>query len=99
MERLGFIPLAVSMAGMYFGNADGTVAELSAAYFAELDALEDDGAVAPGVSNATLYAAIRHAVGHLGGGLGSNSPDEMRIAQAATQGLVAVMNAVIAYAV
>lgn len=82
VERLGFIPLAVTMAGMYFGNADGTVAELSAAYFAELDALEDDGAVPPGVSNTTLYAAIRHAVSHLGEGLGSNSPDEMRIAQA-----------------
>lgn len=82
VQRLGFIPLAVSMAGMYFGNADGTVTELSAAYFAELDALEDEGAVPPGVSNATLYAAIRHAVGHLGDGLGSNSPDEMRIAQA-----------------
>ncbi|MCX2934922.1 hypothetical protein ORI20_32170 [Mycobacterium sp. CVI_P3] len=80
--RLGFIPLAVSMAGMYFGNANGTVAELSAEYFAELDALEDEGAVPPGVSNATLYAAIRHAVSHLGDGLGSNSPDEMRIAQA-----------------
>jgi len=82
VERLGFIPLAVSMAGMYFGNAAGTVTELSAAYFAELDALEDEGAVPPGVSNSTLYAAIRHAVGHLGDGLGSNSPDEMRIAQA-----------------
>ena len=82
VERLGLIPLAVSMAGMYFGNADGTVAELSAAYFAELDALEDEGAVPPGVSNATLYVAIRHAVGHLGDGLGSNSPNEMRIAQA-----------------
>ncbi|MCP9271247.1 hypothetical protein [Mycolicibacterium arenosum] len=82
VNRLGLIPLAVSMAGTYFGNADGTVAELSAAYFAELDALEDEGAVPPGVSNATLYAAIRHAVGHLGDGLGSNSPDEMRIAQA-----------------
>ncbi|MFW3120265.1 hypothetical protein MMAG44476_21222 [Mycolicibacterium mageritense DSM 44476 = CIP 104973] len=82
VNRLGLIPLAVSMAGMYFGNADGTVAELSSAYFAELDALEDEGAVPPGVSNSTLYAAIRHAVGHLGDGLGSNSPDEMRIAQA-----------------
>lgn len=82
VDRLGSIPLAVSMAGMYFGNADGTVAELSSAYFAELDALEDEGAVPPGVSNATLYAAIRHAVGHLGDGLGPNSPDEMRIAQA-----------------
>ncbi|MDW5615060.1 hypothetical protein EV589_0008 [Mycobacterium sp. BK558] len=82
VDRLGSIPLAVSMAGMYFGNADGTVAELSSAYFAELDALEDEGAVPPGVSNATLYAAIRHAVAHLGDGLGSNSPDEMRFAQA-----------------
>lgn len=82
VTRLGLIPLAVSMAGMYFGNAHGTVAELSSAYFAELDALEDEGAVPPGVSNATLYAAIRHAVGHLGDGLGSKSPDEMRIAQA-----------------
>jgi hypothetical protein len=82
VERLGSIPLAVSMAGMYFGNADGTVTELSAAYFAELDALEDEGAVPPGVSDATLYAAIRHAVGHLGDGLGTNSPNEMRVAQA-----------------
>lgn len=82
VERLGSIPLAVSMAGMYFGNADGTVSELSSTYYAELDALEDQGAVPPGVSNVTLYAAIRHAVGHLGDGLGSNSPNEMRVAQA-----------------
>ncbi|MGJ6127182.1 hypothetical protein QN239_31860 [Mycolicibacterium sp. Y3] len=80
--RLGSIPLAVSMAGIYFGNADGSLAELSAAYFAELDALEDEGAIPPGVSNTTLYAAIRHAVSYLGDGLGSHSPDEMRIAAA-----------------
>lgn len=40
VERLGWMPLAVSMAGLYFGNAAGTVTELSRDYFAELDALE-----------------------------------------------------------
>ncbi|MGV7301745.1 hypothetical protein PJK45_21410 [Mycobacterium kansasii] len=85
VERLGWMPLAVSMAGMYFGNAAGTVAELSQDYFAELDALEDEGAVPPGVDNKTAYAAIDHAVRHLGAGIGPRSSLDVRMAQALLQ--------------
>lgn len=85
VERLGWMPLAVSMGGLYFGNAAGTVAELSKDYFAELDALEDEGAVPPGVDNKTAYAAIDHAVRHLGVGIGPSSGMDMRMAQALLQ--------------
>jgi hypothetical protein len=67
-SRLGRIPLAVSMAGLYFRNASGTVGELSGSYFAELDALDDIGAIPPGFDR-TAFAAIEHAVRHLGAGL------------------------------
>ena len=85
VERLGWMPLAVSMAGLYFGKAAGTVAELSQDYFAELDALEDEGAVPPGVDNKTAYAAIDHAVRHLGAGIGPSSTLDVRMAQALLQ--------------
>ncbi|MGO9104403.1 MAG: hypothetical protein ACLP9Y_35165 [Mycobacterium sp.] len=85
VERLGWMPLAVSMAGLYFGNAAGTVAELSQDYFAELDALEDEGAVPPGVDNKTAYAAIDQAVRHLGAGIGPSSAIDVRMAQALLQ--------------
>jgi len=68
VARLGKIPLAVSMAGLYFRNAAGTIEELSASYFAELDALEDLGAIPPGFDR-TAFAAIEHAVRHLGAGV------------------------------
>jgi hypothetical protein len=67
VDRLGLVPLAVSMAGMYFRNAAGTVAELSVDYFAQLDALDDLTAIPPGL-NRTAFAAIEHAVRHLGDG-------------------------------
>jgi hypothetical protein len=79
-NRLGKIPLALSMAGLYFRNAAGTVEELSADYFAELDALEDDGSIPPGF-HLTAFAAIEHAVRHLGAGVGGNSQD-VRFVQA-----------------
>ena len=85
VERLGWMPLAVSMAGLYFGNAAGTVAELSRDYFAELDALQDEGAVPPGVDNKTAYAAIDHAVRRLGAGIGPDSSLDVRMAQALLQ--------------
>ena len=62
----------------------GTVAELSQDYFAELDALEDEGAVPPGVDK-TAYAAIDHAVRHLGAGIGPSSTLDVRMAQALLQ--------------
>jgi hypothetical protein len=40
VARLGSIPLAIAMAALYFRNAAGTVGELSAGYFAQLEALE-----------------------------------------------------------
>jgi hypothetical protein len=83
--RLGRLPLAVSMAGMYFGNAASAVAELSEDYFAELDALEDEAAVPPGVDDRTAYAAVDLAVRKLGAGIGSTSPLDVRMAQALLQ--------------
>ncbi|MEA2774525.1 MAG: hypothetical protein QOD93_7487 [Acetobacteraceae bacterium] len=83
--RLGQMPLAVSMAGMYFGNAAGTVAELSQEYFAELDALEDEAAIPPGVDDKTAYAAIDLAVRKLGAEKGASSPLDVRMAQALLQ--------------
>jgi len=85
VERLGWMPLAVSMAGLYFGNAAGTIGELSQDYFAELHALEDEGAVPPGVDNKTAYAAIDHAVRRLGAGIGPSSALDVRMAQALLQ--------------
>ena len=45
VARLGSIPLAIAMAALYFRNAAGTVDELSAEYFAQLEALEDIGSI------------------------------------------------------
>ncbi|GFG63961.1 hypothetical protein MKUB_14510 [Mycobacterium kubicae] len=68
VARLGSIPLAIAMAALYFRNAAGTIEELSADYFAELEALEDIGARPPGFDR-TAFAAIEHAVRHLGAGV------------------------------
>jgi hypothetical protein len=80
VSRLGRIPLAVSMAGLYFRNAAGTVEELSGAYFAELDALEDIGAIPPGFDR-TAFAAIEHAVRNLGAGLTGVDRQDARLAE------------------
>ena len=68
VARLGSIPLAIAMAALYFRNAAGTVDELSAEYFAQLEALEDIGSIPPGFDR-TAFAAIEHAVRHLGAGI------------------------------
>jgi hypothetical protein len=81
VERLGRIPLAVSMAAMYFRNAAGTVDELSTDYFAQLDALEDFSAIPPGF-NRTAFAAIEHAVRHLGEGRTSERRHDVQLVQA-----------------
>jgi NAD(P)-dependent dehydrogenase (short-subunit alcohol dehydrogenase family) len=81
VERLGRIPLAVSMAAMYFRNAAGTVDELSTDYFAQLDALEDFSAIPPGF-NRTAFAAIEHAVRHLGDGRSAERRHDVQLAQA-----------------
>ena len=61
VQLLGYVPLAVSMAGIYFRNAEGTVSELAPKYFADLAALDDRYSVPPGF-NRTAFKAIQHAV-------------------------------------
>ncbi len=65
VNSLENVPLAVSMAGIYFANADGDVAELSKEYFADLAALDDTLSIPPGF-NQTAFKAIRYAVKKLG---------------------------------
>ncbi|OXM23262.1 hypothetical protein CBI33_07515 [Rhodococcus erythropolis] len=71
VQRLGLIPLAVSMAGLYFRNAEGELAELVPDYFKTLDALDDSLAIPPGFSR-TAFAAVATAVEQIGSG--SDSP-------------------------
>ena len=78
--RLGFIPLAIAMAALYFRNAAGTVEELSADYFAQLEALEDIGSIPPGFDR-TAFAAIEHAVRHLGAGTVGDDRHDVRMVQ------------------
>jgi hypothetical protein len=79
VARLGMIPLAISMAALYFRSSAGTVQELSAGYFAELDALEDIGSIPPGFDR-TAFAAIELAVRNLGVGMVGDRYD-VRIVQ------------------
>lgn len=65
VQLLGHVPLAVSMAGIYFRNAAGTVSELAPKYFADLAALDDSYSVPPGF-NRTAFKAIQHAATCLG---------------------------------
>ncbi|MCH9736822.1 MAG: hypothetical protein K0U78_20100 [Actinomycetia bacterium] len=81
VARLGSIPLAIAMAALHFRNAAGTVAELSAEYFAELDALEDIGAIPPGFDR-TAFAAIEHAVRNLGVGIVGDDNFDVKMVQA-----------------
>lgn len=81
VARLGSIPLAISMAALYFRNAAGTVGELSAGYFAQLEALEDIGSIPPGFDR-TAFAAIEHAVRHLGSGIIGHDRQDVDMVQA-----------------
>lgn len=81
VDRLGLVPLAISMAGMYFRNAAGNPSELAGDYFAELDALEDLSAIPPGFPR-TAFAAIEHAVRHLANGHSGQDSHEVKLAQA-----------------
>lgn len=65
VQLLGYVPLAISMAGIYFRNAEGTVSELAPKYFTDLAALDDSYSVPPGF-NRTAFKAIQHAVTCLG---------------------------------
>lgn len=67
VNRLGRVPLAVSMTGIYFKNTEGQLNELALQYFSDLEALADDYSKPPGF-NKTAFAAIQHAVGSLGKG-------------------------------
>ena len=80
VARLGMIPLAISMAALYFRNSAGTVEELSAGYFAELDALEDIGSIPPGFDR-TAFAAIELAVRNLGAGMVGDDRHDVRMVQ------------------
>ena len=68
VSRLGLVPLAVSMAGVYFRNAEGTLDELSSSYFEKLEALDDMRAIPAGFDR-TAFQAIKFAVEHLGQGM------------------------------
>lgn len=70
VSRLSLVPLAVSMAGVYFKNNEGTLDELSSSYFQELEALEDLRAIPAGFDK-TAFQAIQLAVKNLGQGLAS----------------------------
>ncbi|MFE0748085.1 hypothetical protein [Gordonia sp. NPDC058843] len=65
VNMLGRVPLAVSMAGIYFANAQGDIAELSEQYFSDLAALDDTLSIPQGF-NQTAFKAIQHAVANLG---------------------------------
>ena len=78
--RLGLIPLAISMAALYFRNSAGTVEELSVGYFAELDALEDIGSIPPGFDR-TAFAAIELAVRNLGAGMVGDDRHDVKMVQ------------------
>ena len=54
----------------YFKNTEGTVDELSTAYFEELEALDDMRAIPAGFDK-TAFQAIQLAVKNLGQGLAS----------------------------
>lgn len=75
VERLGRIPLAVSMAGLYFRNTQGRLDELAVQYFADLASLEDSYSIPRGFTK-TAFDAIRYAVEHLG--VGTQSGDKYR---------------------
>lgn len=68
VSRLGHVPLAVGMAGVYFRNAEGTLDELSSDYFQRLEALDDMRAIPAGFDR-TAFQAVKFAVDHLGQGL------------------------------
>lgn len=67
VERLGLVPLAVSMSGIYFKNTEGQLDELALRYFSDLEALADSDSRPPGFPR-TAFAAIQHAVRNLGKG-------------------------------
>ncbi|XTP37490.1 hypothetical protein ACORG1_15350 [Mycobacterium sp. TJFP1] len=67
VDRLGLVPLAVSMSAIYFKNTEGQLDELALQYFSDLEALADSDSRPPGFPR-TAFAAIQHAVRNLGKG-------------------------------
>jgi len=67
VNRIGRVPLAVSMTGIYFKNTEGQLNELATQYFSDLEALADTYSIPPGF-NKTAFVAINHAVRNLGKG-------------------------------
>lgn len=70
VERLGRIPLAVSMSGLYFRNTQGRLDELTVQYFSDLAGLDDSLSIPRGFDK-TAFTAIRFAVENLGKGISS----------------------------
>ena len=68
VRRLGRIPLAVSMSGLYFRNTQGRLDELTVQYFSDLAGLDDSLSIPRGFDK-TAFTAIRFAVENLGKGM------------------------------
>lgn len=66
VERIGWIPLAVSMSAIYFKNTEGQLSELVTQYFSDLTALADTLSIPPGFHHDTAFTAIQYAVTNLG---------------------------------
>jgi hypothetical protein len=67
VNRVGRVPVAVGMTGIYFKNTEGQLSELALQYFQDLEALSDSQSIPPGF-NRTAFAAIKYAVRSLGAG-------------------------------
>jgi hypothetical protein len=67
VNRIGRVPLAVSMTGIYFANTQGQLSELAAQYVSALEALSDAYAIPSGFHK-TAFVAINYAVRSLGKG-------------------------------
>ncbi|MGN2638293.1 hypothetical protein ACTD5D_19280 [Nocardia takedensis] len=65
------------MAGLYFANTSGELDERARDYFTTLEALEDSLSIPRGY-NRTLYAAVQHAIDHLGPGVAAAYRREAR---------------------
>lgn len=64
VNRLRRVPLAIAMAGLYFQNSGQDVTNLSAAYLADLDALDVRANIPEGFDQ-TAFAAVQLAVTRL----------------------------------
>ncbi|MGW6661272.1 AAA family ATPase [Rhodococcus sp. NPDC055024] len=73
VERLGRLPMAVSMAGLYFKNSGEDVRSLAPHYFKSLDALSEISS-APAHFDQTAFTAVELAISRLRADHGTVSP-------------------------